>query len=172
VKQSGGSIWVYSEPGRGTTFKIYLPYVVDNSEVVEFKVIQPELSMGTETILLVEDEDVVRDMTCEVLHESGYEVLEARDPREALSIAEQFPGAIHLMLTDVVMPVMSGRQLTELLIPKRPEMQVLYMSGYTDDAIVHHGVLGQGTAFIGKPFAADELTRKIREILDSVTVPT
>jgi PAS domain S-box-containing protein len=168
VQQSGGTIWVYSEVGRGTTFKIYLPYVGDNAEIVQAKVEKPELAKGTETILLVEDEEVVRDMAHEILLETGYEVLVARDGKEALKLAEQFPGEIQLMLTDVVMPIMSGRQLTELLTPKRPAMKVLYMSGYTDDAIVHHGVLGQGTLFIGKPFSPDVLSRKIREILDGV----
>jgi len=171
VQQSEGSIWVYSEVGRGTTFKIYLPYVSEHAEVNRPQVQAPELVKGTETILLVEDEDVVRDMAHEILEETGYEVLEARDGKEAQRIAEQFPGEIHLMLTDVVMPIMSGRQLVELLTPKRPEMKVLYMSGYTDDAIVHHGVLGQGTPFIGKPFSPEALSRKIREILDGATAP-
>jgi PAS domain S-box-containing protein len=171
VKQSGGSIWVYSEIGHGTTFKIYLPYVEGDTENREIKVTSQELVKGTETILLVEDEDVVREMACEILQETGYRVLEAGDGQEALRLAEEFKGDIHLMLTDVVMPLMSGRQLAEQLTPKRPRMKVLYMSGYTDDAIVHHGVLGQGTAFIGKPFSPEVLSRKIREILDDVTVP-
>jgi PAS domain S-box-containing protein len=170
VKQSGGSIWVYSELGRGTSFKIYLPYVEGDAERHEVKVTKPELVKGTETILLVEDEEVVRQMASEILKETGYDVLEAKDGEEALRVAEKFKGQIHLLLTDVVMPLMSGRQLAEQLMPKRPGMKVLYMSGYTDDAIVHHGVLGQGTHFIGKPFSVDALSRKIREILDDLTV--
>jgi PAS domain S-box-containing protein len=171
VQQSGGSIWVYSEVGHGTTFKIYLPYISSHLETTQVKPVDVGLVKGTETILLVEDEEVVRDMASEILKESGYNVLEAKDGHEGYSLAEQFPGEIHLLLTDVVMPVMSGRQLVEQLTPRRPGMKVLYMSGYTDDAIVHHGVLGQGTLFIGKPFSPQVLTRKIREILDGAVVP-
>ena len=171
VKQSGGSLSVYSEVDRGTTFKIYLPVV--EGDVTEKKIDTGELEIlrGAETILVVEDEEVVREMATEILRESGYQVIEARDANEALSLAAQFRGEIHLMLTDVVMPQMSGRDLAEKFKPQRPEMKVLYMSGYTDDAIVHHGVLDHGTAFIGKPFSIEQLTRKMREILDAhVTV--
>ncbi|HVG32634.1 MAG TPA: ATP-binding protein [Pyrinomonadaceae bacterium] len=165
VKQSGGNVWVYSEVGRGTTFKIYLPCV--DSPAEEFKTsIETKAPAGTETVLLVEDEEMVRNMTREILQESGYQVLEATHGQEALTVAERHAGPIHLMLSDVVMPQMSGRELAEQLSPVRREMKVLYMSGYTDDAIVHHGVLDEGMAFIEKPFTPDTLTRKLREVLD------
>ena len=125
-------------------------------------------SAGAETVLLVEDEEVVREMAMEILRESGYHVLQAKDgARGAASWRAQYDGEIHLMLTDVVMPQMSGRELAEQLTPLRPDMKVLYMSGYTDDAIVHHGVLEEGTAFIGKPFSIEALARKVRETLDA-----
>jgi two-component system cell cycle sensor histidine kinase/response regulator CckA len=166
VRQSGGSIWVYSELGRGTTFKIYLPCV--DSPTEEFKVSSAETKaqLGTETVLLVEDEEMVREMTREILQESGYRVIEAKHGHEALLVAEQYNGPIHLMLSDVVMPQMSGRELAEQLSPLRREMKVLYMSGYTDDAIVHHGVLDEGMAFIEKPFTPNALARKLREVLN------
>ena len=167
VKQSGGSIWVYSEVGRGTTFKIYLPRADAPVERVAVDADRFELSKGDETVLLVEDEDVVREMATEILRASGYHVLEATHGDEALSLAEQYAGEIHLMLTDVVMPQMGGRELADQLTPLRRDMKVLYMSGYTDDAIVHHGVLEVGTAFIAKPFSVDALSRKVREVLDS-----
>jgi len=163
VKQSGGSIWVYSELGSGTTFKIYLPLVADQVEQVETR--RQAILKGEGTILLVEDEDVVREMVAETLKDCGYMVLIASDGPAALDLSDEFSGEIKLMLTDVVMPQMSGRQLTEKLSPKRPSMKVLYMSGYTDDAIVHHGVLEEGTAFIGKPFSPDALVLKIGELL-------
>jgi CheY-like chemotaxis protein len=117
--------------------------------------------------LLVEDEEVVREMATEILRDCGYHVLEAQHPQQALTLAAEYEGEIHLMLTDVVMPSMSGRELAEQLMPLRPEMRVLYMSGYTDDAIVHHGVLEEGTAFIAKPFSIDSLALKLRETLDA-----
>src|SRR5205807_2344335 len=166
VKQSEGTIWLYSEVGRGTTFKIYMPCIErpvkeDGVEADNF-----ELFQGTETVLLVEDEEVVREMATEILRDSGYHVLEAKHGHEAMKLGRQHSGTIHLMLTDVVMPQMSGRELAEQLTPLRRDMKVLYMSGYTDDAIVHHGVLEEGTAFIGKPFTPSALARKVREILD------
>ena len=167
VKQSGGSIWVYSEVGRGTTFKIYLPCLEGPVAETSAEADKVESLTGTETVLLVEDEDVVRDMATEILRESGYHVLEAQHGHEALLLGKQYDGEIHLMLTDVVMPHMSGRELADQLSPLRRQMKVLYMSGYTDDAIVHHGVLEEGTAFIAKPFSMGALTRKVREILDA-----
>jgi signal transduction histidine kinase len=166
VKQSEGSIWVYSEVGRGTTFKVYLPHVEGPAEEANEETVNLELLNGTETVLLVEDEAVVRDMATEVLRDRGYRVLEAKHGPEALKLERQHRGEIHLMLTDVVMPQMSGRELAEQLLLRRRDMKVLYMSGYTDDAIVHHGVLEEGTAFIGKPFTISALARKVREILD------
>jgi CheY-like chemotaxis protein len=171
VKQSGGNIWVYSEVGRGTTFKIYLPCV--DSPVGESKVIAEDtfLPIGTETVLLVEDEEMVREMAKEILEGSGYQVLEAKHGPEALLVAARHHGQIHLMLSDVVMPQMSGRELAEQLAPLRKDMRVLYMSGYTDDAIVHHGVLDEGTAFIEKPFTPSALAYKVRETLNmAVTI--
>lgn len=166
VKQSEGSIWVYSEVGHGTTFKIYLPSVECSVVKIAAGIENPELLKGAETILLVEDEEIVREMATEILRENGYHVMEAKHPNEALILAAQYNGIIHLMLTDVVMPQMSGRDLAEQITPLRPDMKVLYMSGYTDDAIVHHGVLEEGTAFIAKPFSIDGLARKLREVLD------
>ena len=167
VKQSGGSIWVYSEVGQGTAFKIYFPLAEGPAEAATTPTDDLAWFKGTETVLLVEDEEVVRDMATEILRESGYQVLEAKHGREALMLARQHPEVIHLMLTDVVMPQMSGRELAELLSPLRQDMKVLYMSGYTDDAIVHHGVLEEGMEFIGKPFTPSALARKIRELLDA-----
>jgi nitrogen-specific signal transduction histidine kinase len=165
VKQSGGNIWVYSELGKGTTFKVYLPQVHDAEDAAEPEQIRP--GRGTETLLIVEDEDEVRALACEVLATYGYEILQARTPAEALLIAERHTGPIHLLLTDVIMPGMSGRILAERLAPLRPEMNVLYMSGYTDEAIVHHGTLDAGTPFIQKPFTPDALAGGVRRVLDA-----
>ena len=166
VKQSEGNIWVYSEVGSGTTFKIYLPCFDKAVEKTKPNVEDTRLLLGSETVLLVEDEELVRNMAREILEESGYQVLEAKHGLEAIKLAQQHNGLIDLMLSDVVMPYMSGRELAKQLGTKRKEMRVLYMSGYTDDAIVHHGVLDEGTAFIGKPFTPNALARKVREILD------
>jgi CheY-like chemotaxis protein len=166
VKQSGGNIWVYSEVGHGTTFKIYLSQVQESAEpVAERRWATPSHS-GTETVLVVEDEDGVRELARELLEDLGYTVLEARRPREAMLVAEQHRGPIQLLLTDVVMPELNGSRLAERLRPGRPEMKVLYMSGYTDDAIVRHGVLKSGTHFLEKPFSSGRLADKVREVLD------
>nr|MBI3613674.1 PAS domain S-box protein [Nitrospirota bacterium] len=173
VKQSGGIIWVYSEPTRGTTFKIYLPRVVAVSERASLtSVAGAEFVRGTETILLVEDEESVRALACEALEEAGFHVLGARHGAEALVISHQHQGPIHLLLTDVVMPEMSGRVLADRLAPQRPAMKILYMSGYTDNAIVHQGVIDPGTAFLHKPFSPDALVRKVREVLDTPPMNT
>jgi CheY-like chemotaxis protein len=166
VKQSGGNIWVYSEPGQGTTFKIYLPQIEEPIDVDEERADPAHSRHGRETVLLVEDDDAVRDLARDILQATGYTVLEARQGAEALGMSERYTGPIHLMLTDVVMPGMSGRQLADRLAVLRPTTKVLYMSGYTDNAIVHHGVLDPGTEFLQKPFTAPVLTRKVREILD------
>jgi PAS domain S-box-containing protein len=167
VKQSGGTVWVYSELGHGTTFKIYLPSVLRSERALPLNQPEQELTKGTETILLVEDEEVVRDMASEILRDTGYQVLEASNGKKAIELSSRYSGEIHLMLTDVVMPQMSGRELAEQLLTTRPEMNVLFMSGYTDDAIVHHGVLDEGTAFIAKPFSPEALTHKVRETIDA-----
>jgi signal transduction histidine kinase/CheY-like chemotaxis protein len=166
VKQSGGNIWVYSEPGKGATFKIYLPRIEDPIDGSQVGSSLPAPVHGVETILLVEDEDTVRDLTRDILEAHGYTVLEARHGAEALRISEQHAGTIDLMLTDVVMPEMGGREVAERLTVLRPATKVLFMSGYTDSAIVHHGLLDAGTAFLQKPFSATVLVRKVREILD------
>jgi CheY-like chemotaxis protein len=172
VKQSGGNVWVYSEVGRGTTFKIYLPRTDHAAERPEVNDGHDEVPTGTETVLLVEDEEIVRRMTHEILLMNGYQVLESSHGAEALDTCRQHRGPIHLMLTDVVMPRMSGRELAEHAAALRPEMRVLYMSGYTDDAIVHHGVLDEGMAFLEKPFTPDSLARKVRAALDAHAAAT
>jgi len=166
VKQSGGNIWVYSEPGKGTAFKIYLSRVDEPLEEVGEKVVQKELTGRGETILVVEDEEEVRKLAVQILRRQGYTVLEASQGNEASHICEQHKGPIHLMVMDVVMPGMNGRELVKSLEPHHPEMKVLYMSGYTDNAIVHHGILEKGLSFLQKPFTLEGLLRKVREVLD------
>jgi PAS domain S-box-containing protein len=170
VKQSGGNIWVYSEPGRGATFKIYLPRVQQPAREAGAGRAAAGSAQGHETILLVEDEPALRGMVRSVLESKGYKVLEARHGEDALIVSEQHRGAINLLLTDVVMPGMSGRELAEHLVHAHREMRVLYMSGYTDDAIVHHGVLGSDMAFLQKPFTPDGVARKVREVLDAAQI--
>lgn len=165
VKQSGGFIWVYSELGKGTTFKIYLPRIDEAVEAAGRDQDEPEVARGSETILLVEDADSLRELTREFLQSSGYIVLDAADSTTAMQLSKQHKGPIHLLLTDVVMPGLSGRQLAERLTNLRTGMKVIYMSGYTDDAIVHHGVLERGTVLIQKPFTRVALTQKVREVL-------
>lgn len=167
VKQSNGFIWVYSEPGLGTTFKIYLPLVDEPAKQLDGPVTLSEPPVGTETVLLAEDAAAVRAAARQILERYGYTVLEAPSGKDALSIASKRQGPIHLLLTDVVMPEMSGRELTEQFASLRPDAKVLYMSGYTDDAIVRHGILGPGIAYLQKPFSPETLARKVREVLDS-----
>jgi PAS domain S-box-containing protein len=164
VKQSGGYIWVQSELGRGSTFRVYLPPVKEAAPVREVKQVRA-LKGGTETVLLVEDEENVRLLVRRSLQSKGYTVLEAQNGKDALRVARQHQGPIHLLMTDVVMPGMGGRELSERLIRLRGEMKTLYMSGYADDAIHHHGVLNPGTELLQKPFSADVLANKVREVL-------
>ncbi|MGB0036620.1 MAG: CHASE4 domain-containing protein [Candidatus Acidiferrales bacterium] len=166
VKQSGGFIWVYSEVNRGTTFKVYLPEVTEKAEkrAPETGVTAPP--PGNETILFVEDEESVRILVREYLEAIGYRVLEAADGVQALEIAGAQRGPIHLLITDVVMPRVSGRELATQLAPTRPDLKVLYISGYTDDSVFRHGVLEGGVAFLQKPFNLKALAQKIREVLE------
>jgi two-component system cell cycle sensor histidine kinase/response regulator CckA len=167
VKQSGGNIWVYSEPGCGTTFKIYLPRVEEELDTLSIRDETGELFKGQETVLLVEDEPSVRAMVYRLLCQQGYTVLEAANGEEALRVAREHGGdKIHLLLTDVVMPQMGGKELADQLKLLTPEIKILYTSGYTDNAIVHHGVLDPGTHFLQKPFSPKMLSRKVREVLD------
>jgi len=166
VKQSNGYIWVYSEPGIGSTFKIYLPLIdADISEEKE-TVATPPLPRGSETVLIVEDDRTVRLLASEMLEMSGYTVLEAGDGPEALEVVHRHGRPIDLLLTDVVMPQMSGRELAEGIATIHPGIRVLYMSGYTEGVIAHHGVLDSGVAYLQKPFTTDALARKVREALD------
>ena len=165
VKQSGGHICVYSELGQGTAFKIYLPRVDRAADPVEPGGLLAHVAQGRETILLVEDEGAVRELARDILEANGYAVLEARHGDEALAICERHSEAIHLMLTDVVMPGMNGRELAERLARLRPQTKVLYMSGYTDNAIILDGVLNGRAVFLQKPFTPDALARKVREVL-------
>jgi PAS domain S-box-containing protein len=166
VKQSGGSIWVYSEPGYGTTFKVYLPSRIGSES--GFRV-RPELPAmkGSETVLVVEDEEAVGKLTARILRKAGYRVILATSGGDAIMLFEKHGSAIDLLLSDVVMPQTSGRELAERLLQMNPRLKVLYMSGYTDSAIVHHGVLDAGTSFISKPFSTADLTTKVREVLDA-----
>jgi len=168
VQQSGGSIWVYSELGKGTTFKVYLPRVdADLDLPVEQEV--PISLAGTETILLVEDQEQVRGVALNILRRHGYQVIPARHPGEALLLSEKHAGDIDLVLTDIVMPNMSGPELAQRLTAARPRLKVVFMSGYTDESVVRHGVLESGAAFIQKPLTLGLLLRKIRSVLDQGT---
>ena len=171
VNQSGGTVSVSSAPGRGTRFEILLPHTRQEPKAVEPTKGRAEGACGRETILLVEDEEQVRTMVQAVLRRHGYEVIDVSNAGEALLVCEQHAESIHLLLTDVVLPRMSGRQLAERVAPLRPEMRVLYVSGYTDDDVFHRGVRAEGVAFLHKPFTPAALARKVRDVLDAEHVP-
>jgi CheY-like chemotaxis protein len=166
VKQSGGSIWVYSEPGKGATFKVYLPRV-DGGGEVETRTVRDEAKAGgTETVLVVEDEEAVRVLTSRILKEAGYRVFDAQNPHQAEALFEEHGHLFDLLVTDVIMPGSSGPALFERLARRRPDLRVLYVSGYTDDTITQPGHLTPGIQFLQKPFTADALNRRVRETLD------
>jgi len=164
VRQSGGYIWVYSEVGKGTTFKVYLPRVTEMLSEVQPEICAP-VPLGSGTILLVEDEESLRELSCRLLEGMGYTVIEAANGADAIRIARQYADQIQLLVTDVVMPGMSGRELAELLVASQSQMKVLYVSGHTDDVIMHHAILRPGVAFLQKPFTRDGLAKKIQEVL-------
>ena len=166
IKQTGGNIWVYSEPGQGTTFKVYVPAMPADAKVAATGIKKEDIPTGSETVLLVEDEDVVRGLAVKILEAAGYKVLEARRGEEAIKLCSETSKPIDLLLTDVVMPEISGKEVADRLNELRPDLKVLYMSGYTDEAIVHHGVLDSSVQFIQKPFTPAALARKVREVLD------
>ncbi|MBC7854651.1 MAG: response regulator, partial [Pirellulaceae bacterium] len=166
VKQIGGHIAVHSEPQLGTSFEVYLPRVADELCPPKTHVEPKTRFRGTETVLLVEDEEGVRSLARTILRRQGYNVLEARNGGEALLLCEQHQGVIDLLATDVVMPQMSGRELAERLLPLRPALKVLYMSGYMDDAIVRHGLLTADVPFLQKPYTPYAFARMVREVLD------
>ncbi len=167
VKQSGGFIWVYSEPERGTTFKIYLPRLTATKEQQESLPEKQDSIGGTETVLLVEDEESLRKLALRILEKLGYSVVEARNGVDALEIInkEDHP-EIDLLVTDVIMPKMGGKELSKKLFEEYPELKVLYICGYTDNAIAHHGVLDEGVVLLQKPFSPQSLAEKVRETLD------
>jgi CheY-like chemotaxis protein len=166
VKQSSGYIWVYSEVGKGTTFKIYFPQVSEESsdDITGDKF--EEVPGGNETILLVEDEDAVRNLARQILESCGYRVVEAKNGIEALSVYQKSGSEIDLLITDVVMPKMGGRELSEHLTKINPQIRHLYMSGYTDDAIIRHGMISENLNFIQKPFTFEAFAQKVRHLLD------
>jgi CheY-like chemotaxis protein len=166
VKQSGGSIEVYSELGQGTVFKIYLPRIDEPADPQISKAAEADRHQGSETILLVEDDAQVRDLTAASLAACGYTVLSADSGGEAIAECERHHGDIHLLLTDVVMPGIGGREIAQQVLTRRPFTKVIYMSGYTTNAIIHRGVLDPGTHFLQKPFTPSALFAKVREVLD------
>ncbi|MBM4331867.1 MAG: response regulator [Deltaproteobacteria bacterium] len=166
VKQSGGNIWVYSELRQGTTFKIYLPRIDEPLEKTKKKEFKEIIPCGNETILVVEDEEIVRNLAVQIFKRQGYNVLEAANGDEALLACKKHKEPIHLVLADVVMPKMSGKELANRLRSLRPKVKILFMSGYTDNVIVPHGILDEGVNYIPKPFTMERLARRVREVLD------
>ena len=172
VEQSGGSIKVLSAPGRGTTIEIWLPRVDPVEQAASVpepkKPLEIKSPLGTETVLLAEDDQGVRRIAREFLKMNGYQVLEAGNATEAIRIARECTGPIHLLLTDIVMPGLKGEELVERVMSIRPDLKVLYMSAYTEDAVVNLGILAPGTNFIEKPFGPEDLARKVRKVLEAV----
>ncbi len=167
VKQAGGAIEVYSEVGQGTTFKIFLPRVEEQADQLIKGRSELDVARGNETVLLVEDDESVRGVALITLERLGYRVLHAQNGEEACMLVEKYEGQIDLLMTDVVMPGMNGRELAERLLKLQPEMKVLFTSGYTENVIVHHGVVEKSLNFIGKPYGLQALANKMREVLDS-----
>jgi CheY-like chemotaxis protein len=169
VVQSGGHIWVYSEPGRGTTFKVYFPVAVEPSAAAAPAVdVADGRRSGSETVLVCEDAELVRHVAARILRQNGYTVLEAAQAGEALDIAQAHAGALDLLVTDMVMPQMGGDQLALRMKALRPGLRVVYMSGYADRAVVHQEALPSDATFLAKPFSPDDLLRKVREALDAM----
>jgi two-component system cell cycle sensor histidine kinase/response regulator CckA len=169
VAQSGGHIVVESEPGKGACFRVYFPWVADSVQD-GYPVLKPPSTVsGTETVLLVEDEEIVRKLARSVLENKGYTVLEAPNGAAAIAFCNEYPGPIHLLITDIMMPEMSGRELAVYLRASKPKARIIYMSGYAEDAVAHHGALDRETPFLPKPFSMIHLLTKVREVLDSAT---
>jgi DNA-binding NtrC family response regulator len=166
VKQSGGSIWVYSQPGRGSTFKIYLPRI-DEPAFVAAEPSQPVLESGAETVLLVEDEPALRDLIKIALSGHGFTVLDVGNPVDAITLCKKHTAPMHLLLTDVIMPGMDGPTLAKQVRNERPDIKVLYMSGYATNFLMHDGEVDPGINFLEKPFHPRALLHKVREVLDS-----
>jgi CheY-like chemotaxis protein len=166
VKQSGGNVWVYSQPGRGTTFKIYLPRM-DEPVPSPVEPSPPAVTSGAETVLLVEDEPALRDLIKVALTGSGFTVLAAPGPADALTLSRRHTGPLHLLLTDVIMPGMDGPALAKQMQKERPDIKVLFMSGYATNFIMHDGAVDPGTNFLEKPFHPRTLLSRVREVLDS-----
>ncbi|HKV41060.1 MAG TPA: ATP-binding protein, partial [Blastocatellia bacterium] len=166
VKQSNGHVAVYSEVGHGTAFKIYLPLISGPLTAMRSSVSSTEMPKGVETVLLVEDEDAVRALATHVLGQCGYQVLDAANGMDAIRLAETMTEPIHLLISDVVMPHLGGRALAERFAVLRPDCKVLFLSGYTDDAVIRHGVLEAEFAFLQKPFSPSSLAQKVRSVLD------
>jgi two-component system cell cycle sensor histidine kinase/response regulator CckA len=167
VKQSGGNIWVYSEKDKGTTFKIYFPRFLGDEALATASAPLPPVVYGTETVLLAEDDAQVRGLVRDILVAKGYQVLEGQDAADTIAISKKYAGKVDLLLTDVIMPKMNGKELAEKLTSLRPGMRVLYMSGYTENIIVQSSELDIGLSLLQKPFTPDGLLRKVREVISA-----